>query len=431
MDEMRMLDLFSGIGGFALAAETVWRDELDLVAFCEIDPYCHKVLNKNFPQVPIHEDIKILDGTAFKDIDLLTGGFPCQDISVAGRGEGLSGDRSYLWFEMLRIIRDVRPRYALVENVPMLTSRGGTRVLADLAEIGYNAEWTIISARDVGARHLRKRIWIVAYPDSELRRRRRAIRASREDQEGQLRSQKKGKVSYDVRSEAVRRSTLRGETGDISDSASTGTGQNDRRVWTGTGGTNGGKNTEKASGNIPNSDNSGSGTSRYETDKDRQKENKGREEFTQSEPSGHSTKVSDTTVKRLQGTIGEEHERTGERPAKRSGEVSNSDIHGEEWNKSKDRKRRRSLQVCTEVSNSDSQRLQGSEETGDTQEEGKEPQDQFLTRLSRGETYWETEPNIRRVANGVPSRVDRLKGLGNAIVPQVATVIMQKIKNNM
>jgi len=428
---MRMLDLFSGIGGFALAAETVWRDELDLVAFCEIDPYCHKVLNKNFPQVPIHEDIKILDGTAFKDIDLLTGGFPCQDISVAGRGEGLSGDRSYLWFEMLRIIRDVRPRYALVENVPMLTSRGGTRVLADLAEIGYNAEWTIISARDVGARHLRKRIWIVAYPDSELRRRRRAIRASREDQEGQLRSQKKGKVSYDVRSEAVRRSTLRGETGDISDSASTGTGQNDRRVWTGTGGTNGGKNTEKASGNIPNSDNSGSGTSRYETDKDRQKENKGREEFTQSEPSGHSTKVSDTTVKRLQGTIGEEHERTGERPAKRSGEVSNSDIHGEEWDKSKDRKRRRSLQVCTEVSHSDSQRLQGSEKTGDSQEEGQESQDQFSTRLSRGETYWETEPNIRRVANGVPSRVDRIKGLGNAIVPQVATVIMQKIKNNM
>tara|TARA_R100001530_G_scaffold3803_2_gene5441 strand:- start:3774 stop:5054 length:1281 start_codon:yes stop_codon:yes gene_type:complete len=426
-----MLDLFSGIGGFALAAETVWRNELDLVAFCEIDPYCHKVLNKNFPQVPIHEDIKILDGTAFKDIDLLTGGFPCQDISVAGRGEGLSGDRSYLWFEMLRIIRDVRPRYALVENVPMLTSRGGTRVLADLAEIGYNAEWTIISARDVGARHLRKRIWIVAYPDSELRRRRRAIREGREDQEGKLRSQEKGKVSYDVRSEAVRRSTLRGETGDISDSASTGTGQNDRRVWTGTGGTNGGKNTEKASGNIPNSDNSGSGTSRYETDKDRQKENKGREEFTQSEPSGHSTKVSDTTVKRLQGTIGEEHERTGERPAKRSGEVSNSDIHGEEWDKSKDRKRRRSLQVCTEVSHSDSQRLQGSEETGDTQEEGKEPQDQFLTRLSRGETYWETEPNIRRVANGVPSRVDRIKGLGNAIVPQVATVIMQKIKNNM
>ena len=303
---MRMLDLFSGIGGFALAAETVWRDELDLVAFCEIDPYCHKVLNKNFPQVPIHEDIKILDGTAFKDIVLLTGGFPCQDISVAGRGEGLSGDRSYLWFEMLRIIRDVRPRYALVENVPMLTSRGGTRVLADLAEIGYNAEWTIISARDVGARHLRKRIWIVAYPESERGKRRKTGKQ-------RLNSQRKQRIS----------------------------------------GRNG------------------------------------------------------------------------------TGEVPNSDSHGEEWDKSKDRKRRGSVQVHTKVSNTDSQRLQGSEKTGDSQEEGQESQDQFLTRLSRGETYWETEPNIRRVANGVPSRVDRLKGLGNAIVPQVATVIMQKIKNSM
>ena len=303
---MRMLDLFSGIGGFALAAETVWRDELDLVAFCEIDPYCHKVLNKNFPQVPIHEDIKILDGTAFKDIDLLTGGFPCQDISVAGRGEGLSGDRSYLWFEMLRIIRDVRPRYALVENVPMLTSRGGTRVLADLAEIGYNAEWTIISARDVGARHLRKRIWIVAYPESERGKRRKTGKQ-------RLNSQRKQRIS----------------------------------------GRNG------------------------------------------------------------------------------TGEVPNSDSHGEKRDKSKDRKRRGSVQVHTKVSNTDSQRLQGSEETGDTQEEGKKSQDQFSTRLSRGETYWETEPNIRRVANGVPSRVDRLKGLGNAIVPQVATVIMQKIKNSM
>ena len=344
---MRMLDLFSGIGGFALAAETVWRDELDLVAFCEIDPYCHKVLNKNFPQVPIHEDIKILDGTAFKDIDLLTGGFPCQDISVAGRGEGLSGDRSYLWFEMLRIIRDVRPRYALVENVPMLTSRGGTRVLADLAEIGYNAEWTIISARDVGARHLRKRIWIVAYPGKE--------------------------------------------TGNISDSASTGTGQNDRRVRTRTGGTDGRKRTANIS--YPESERG-----------KRRKAGKQR--------------LNSQRKQRISGRNG-------------TGEVPNSDSHGEEWDKSKDRKRRGSVQVHTKVSNTDSQRLQRSEKTGDSQEEGKKSQDQFSTRLSRGETYWETEPNIRRVANGVPSRVDRLKGLGNAIVPQVATVIMQKIKNSM
>ena len=163
---MRLLDLFSGIGGFSLAAEWVWGDELEIVGFCEIEKYAQKILSKNFPGVPIHEDITKLDGKDFKNIDLLTGGFPCQDISIAGQGAGLEeGKRSSLWFEMHRIIREVRPRFALIENVPMLTIRGGTRVIADLAEIGYDASWTIIGADDVGAWHRRKRIWIVAYPN--------------------------------------------------------------------------------------------------------------------------------------------------------------------------------------------------------------------------------------------------------------------------
>ena len=167
---MRVLDLFSGIGGFALAGQWVWGDDHEIVGFCEIDKYCHKVLNKNFPGVPIYEDIQQLNGKDFNDIDLITGGFPCTDISLAGRGKGLIDEetgektRSGLWFEMLRIISEVRPRFALIENVPMLTIRGGTRVVADLTKIGYDAEWTIIGADDVGAWHKRKRIWIVAYP---------------------------------------------------------------------------------------------------------------------------------------------------------------------------------------------------------------------------------------------------------------------------
>ena len=162
---MRMLDLFSGIGGFSLAASWVWGDDLEIAGFCEIDKYAQKVLKKNFPGVPIYEDITKLNGKSFKNIDLLTGGFPCQDISIAGKGAGLEeGKRSSLWFEMHRIIREVRPRYALIENVPMLTIRGGTRVIADLAEIGYDCEWQIIGADEVGAWHRRKRIWIVAYP---------------------------------------------------------------------------------------------------------------------------------------------------------------------------------------------------------------------------------------------------------------------------
>jgi len=165
-----MLDLFSGIGGFALAASWVWADELELVGFCENENYCQRVLAKNFPDVPIYDDIRELEVEWFDDIDLLTGGFPCQDISVVGKGEGIEGERSGLWFEMLRLISGIRPRYALIENVPMLLHRGLGRVICDLAQIGYDAEWQIISAADLGAPHLRKRIWIVAYP-GHLRRR--------------------------------------------------------------------------------------------------------------------------------------------------------------------------------------------------------------------------------------------------------------------
>ena len=172
---MRILDLFSGIGGFSLASTWVWGDELEIAGFCEIDEYCRKVLRKNFPGVPIYEDIKKLNGEEFNNIDLITGGFPCTDISVAGKGKGLVDEetgertRSGLWFEMHRIIGEVRPKFALIENVPMLTLRGGTRVIADLTQIGYDAEWQIIGASDLNppAWHRRKRIWIVAYPNCD------------------------------------------------------------------------------------------------------------------------------------------------------------------------------------------------------------------------------------------------------------------------
>ena len=160
---MKHLDLFSGIGGFALAAR--WAG-FETIGFCEIDKYCQKVLKKNFPGVPIYEDVTKLNGDQFKDIYLLTGGFPCQDISIAGKGAGLDGERSGLWSELHRIISEVRPKYALIENVPALTFRGGTRVIGDLTEIGYDCEWQIVGADDVGAPHRRKRIWIVAYSNS-------------------------------------------------------------------------------------------------------------------------------------------------------------------------------------------------------------------------------------------------------------------------
>jgi len=161
---VRILDLFSGIGGFSLAAQWIWGDDLEIVGFCEIEKYAQKVLQKNFPSVPIYEDITKLDGKQFNDIDIITGGFPCQDISIAGKGAGIEGSRSGLWSEMHRIISEVQPRYALIENVPMLIHRGLERVLCDLTESGFDCEWQTVGADDVGVWHRRKRIWIVAYP---------------------------------------------------------------------------------------------------------------------------------------------------------------------------------------------------------------------------------------------------------------------------
>ena len=284
---MRMLDLFSGIGGFALAAKWRWGEDLDLVGFCEIEKYAQKVLNKNFPGVPIYEDITKLNGNDFKDIDLITGGFPCQDISIAGKGEGIEGSRSGLWTELHRIIGEVRPRYALIENVPMLTIRGGTRVIADLAEIGYDAEWQIIGADDVGAWHRRKRIWVVAYlPHSESKR------YGRWDSEE--------------------------------------CGTEGRELLTG---------------------------------------KQGRSEMgSEIERCGKSfTEVPDTDRKRSQGLV------------RRPQEIQRSD------------------------------------------------QQIRLRSRARPRNWWNAEPDVGRVAHGIPNRVDRLKGLGNAIVPQVAYEIMKRL----
>lgn len=157
---MRVLDLFSGIGGFSLGLE---RAGMKTVAFCEIDEYARKVLKKHWPDVPIDRDITKRDFFS-GEADVICGGFPCQDISDAGKRTGLAGQRSGLWRELVRAIRLVRPLYALVENVAALLGRGMATVLGDLAAIGYDAEWHCIPASAVGAPHPRDRIWIVAHP---------------------------------------------------------------------------------------------------------------------------------------------------------------------------------------------------------------------------------------------------------------------------
>lgn len=164
------LDLFSGVGGFALGA--YWAGlRFDYHYFSEIDDYAIKVYQRRFPDAIGLGDIKKIKGENLPKADwIITGGFPCQDISIAGKGAGLAGKRSGLWYEYARLIGELRPRFAIMENVGALTVRGLDAVLGSLAEIGYDAEWQDIRASDVGAPHRRERIWIVAYPDSQRRK---------------------------------------------------------------------------------------------------------------------------------------------------------------------------------------------------------------------------------------------------------------------
>lgn len=171
---MKHLDLFSGIGGFALAAR--WAG-CETIAFCEIEPFAQAVLRKNFPGVPIHDDVTKFDGRPFRGrVDILTGGFPCQDISVAGKGAGIEGERSGLWREMLRIITECRPAIVVAENVPALRNRGADQVLSDLEAAGYTGGAFVVGADDIGATHRRKRVWIVAFAQCDDGSRRQMAR---------------------------------------------------------------------------------------------------------------------------------------------------------------------------------------------------------------------------------------------------------------
>lgn len=157
---MRELHLFAGIGGGILAGEMLGHTPVCAV---EIDEFRQRLLRRHWSELPIHGDIRSFDGTKWKGrVDLVSGGFPCQDISAAGKGEGITGPRSGLWFQMLRVVCEIRPRFVFVENSPMLRTRGLGVILRGLAANGFDAVWETFSAAEVGANHERKRMWILA-----------------------------------------------------------------------------------------------------------------------------------------------------------------------------------------------------------------------------------------------------------------------------
>lgn len=176
MQRLRTMHLFAGAGGGILADVLLGHQPVCAV---EINEYCQQVLSARqkdgfIPWFPIFDDVTKFDGRPWRGlVDVVAGGFPCQDISVAGKGAGIDGKQSGLWSEMARIIGEVRPRFAFVENSPALVNRGLGRVLRDLATLGYDCRWTLLGAADVGAPHKRDRFWLVA--DSECQRSGREI----------------------------------------------------------------------------------------------------------------------------------------------------------------------------------------------------------------------------------------------------------------
>lgn len=166
---MRGLDLFSGIGGISLALKS-W---VTTVAYCEQNPFSQAVLlermhSNDLDIAPIWDDVRTLNREILDtEIDIITGGFPCQDISIAGRGKGLAGERSGLFFEIVRLAKELKPSFLFLENVPAITGRGLSTVAREIAALGYDCRWGVLSAYDVGAPHKRERWFLLAYTDSK------------------------------------------------------------------------------------------------------------------------------------------------------------------------------------------------------------------------------------------------------------------------
>ena len=303
--KLKVLDLFAGIGGFSLGLERTGGFET--VAFCEKDEKAQLVLKKHWPDTPVYGDIKELTHERLQSDgivpDIITGGFPCQDISAAGKGKGIIGERSGLWSEMFRLIRDVRPAWAIIENVSALRSKGLALVLQDFCSVGYCAEWHCIPASAVGAPHQRDRVWITAYHNT--------------DSEGQPVVSEHGEASKLQEHVA---NTKRGRCG------KNGEQRGVEEIY-------------------------GSGT------------------HAKLPPKKSSADVAHANKPRLEGRL------------------------------------RQLLQECATK--------QPAGEGGS-----------FKRKLS---DHWESEPNVGRVVDGIPRRVDRLRQLGNAVVPQIPELLGRAI----
>jgi len=378
---LKILDLFSGIGGFSLGLEATGHFETK--AFCEIEPFCQQVLKKNFPGVPIFDDIRTLKGTDIGAIDIITGGYPCQPFSVAGKQKA-EQDPRHLWPEYFRLIQELKPTWVIGENVSGHIKLGLDSVLEDLASEGYSTRTFSISASSIGANHKRERVWTVAYTRRSFGRE----QSSRYKKSSGLWSFEKTKWSTNT--SEVTRSSERTET--VANSNNRSSEQNDKiqTRW---------NTSNSSSQNVAYTYDTRDRTSQHETNSDREKINEGWKEQSFSEPSRQSEDVANSQSQ----WRGEPRYSYQE---KRSSESSSTQPQSS----------------SSDVANTDSKR-------GCLWETDRQNAED-VRQSPRGEEtfgWWDIEPRVGRVAHGIPKRVDRLKTLGNAVVPHIPYYIGQAI----
>ena len=380
--------LFSGIGGLDLGLE---RAGMRVIWQSEIDPYACKVLSKHWPEVVNHGNIKEINWKEIERPDVICGGYPCQPFSQAGKRRG-EEDSRHLWPWVKQAISELRPRYAILENVRGHLSLGGLSVIAELASIGYDAEWRVISAASVGANHRRDRIIIVAYPQGEFSNG-EPYNSGNSEQSRPLPefgncggSQDVANTNSSDPANGRQREDVPSQNRGWGDDGS-GSGSNSRQICVGSSGQN--------TCNVSHSNDTGSGASRGAT----YGEWAATQQRWQIQPQLGSCRfcapLADSNGIRLEGQRPEQQtagtSRSGQKESFSDNERQWDGEHGLKADAGQENLRRL---------------FDGGREAGYV-----------------GWQWWEIEPDLGRVANGVPSRVDRLKGLGNAVVPQVAEVI--------
>jgi DNA (cytosine-5)-methyltransferase 1 len=465
---LRHLDLFSGIGGFSLGLESA--ELVETVAFCDFDKYCKKILNKNWPQVPVYDNVKELnydrlksDGiiSGEKGIDIITGGYPCQPFSVAGKQKG-EQDPRHVWPEMFRLVQELRPSWVIGENVGGHIKLGLDTVLENLASEGYSTRTFSISASSIGANHQRERVWIIAHSNERGRNDRFNHWEERQVPHDQERDSQKGQSERGGRVNRI------GETSPIMEdtrrslrSRAFEQRENDNEVGKGNADQH-----QRSSGtsqsNVADSDKSNSrkrsydgnfGNERGQTSSTERKSLQSENRQTCSNNPRSSSKIVADSDTRLSNGENEEIRSRGETSdtsSARRGDKKMADSESissnerELGNSQEENRQERKVKGQTrggdgdrnvsnrEMADSDSERLQRQWQsrnkfrpqftTTESSEEGQGTMDQG---------WWEFEPNVGRVAHGIPNRVDRLKCLGNSVVPQIPYLLGVSIRKTI